>query len=145
MYGINIELVFSRELAQQPYITWLIRKFGVSVNILRARITERERGVMFVRIEGEKADVEEALKYLEAEGVEVARSFEKKRWDEDKCVHCGACVGHCITGALHVEEATGKVSFAEEECISCELCVDACSFGAITSHSERARGEEAPR
>jgi len=57
-------------------------------------------------------------------------------WDEDACVHCGACAGQCPSGAFHVEEETRKVVFEHDKCIACELCIPACSYGAVQSVSD---------
>jgi len=40
------------------------------------------------------------------------------------CVHCGACVNGCPTGALSIRE--GKVCYAHEKCVQCDQCIKAC-------------------
>lgn len=50
-----------------------------------------------------------------------------------QCHNCKdpACVNACLTGAMHIDEATGKVLHDEEKCISCWTCVMVCPFGAV--------------
>ncbi|MFO8073201.1 MAG: 4Fe-4S binding protein [Polyangia bacterium] len=60
--------------------------------------------------------------------------------DEELCVHCGACVGQCRSGALTVEGRERRVGFHPERCVACELCVPACSYGALELLGERAGG-----
>ena len=43
--------------------------------------------------------------------------------DQNRCSHCGACVGSCKMDVLRV---------GDHECIHCGKCMDACSQGAIS-------------
>ena len=54
-------------------------------------------------------------------------------WDEEACVHCGACIGQCTSSAFSIEDDRRTVSFDAERCIACELCIPACSYGAVES------------
>lgn len=40
------------------------------------------------------------------------------------CVHCGACVDGCPTGALSL--CGGKVVYAHEKCVQCDQCIKVC-------------------
>jgi len=57
-------------------------------------------------------------------------------WNEALCVHCGACVGQCLSRAFIVDEATRRVVHDGDRCIACELCIPACSYGAVESIGE---------
>ena len=52
----------------------------------------------------------------------------------DRCAHCGACVVHCPTQALHLADpATRTIGFCEDNCVECLACIAACPFGACSS------------
>lgn len=40
------------------------------------------------------------------------------------CVHCGACVPACPTGALQLE--SGKVTYDIRKCVLCDACIHTC-------------------
>jgi ferredoxin len=50
---------------------------------------------------------------------------------EELCVHCGACVGQCDSGALAPDGRTFEVRFRAELCRVCDRCLDACGYGAL--------------
>jgi len=127
----KVELRFSRDLVEKPLISRVIGEYKVSVNILRANITPEEAGEMFVIMSGEKKDLESALKFLKNSGVDVEIEQSLLAWDEDLCVHCGACVTHCFRGAIELDKKTRLVSLNEKKCISCGLCLQSCGYGAL--------------
>ncbi len=57
--------------------------------------------------------------------------------NREECVHCGACAGLCLPGALKIEGPLWKLVFEPEKCIACGLCVDACPLGIIKSEPKR--------
>ena len=44
------------------------------------------------------------------------------------CIHCGACLPHCPTGALRQEE--GRVVYDITKCVLCDECFRHCPHGA---------------
>ena len=56
----------------------------------------------------------------------------------DACVHCGACVGQCSTGALTIDTLPFRVELDDELCRACGLCAEACSYAAIAAVGTRA-------
>jgi len=130
-------LKFPKRLVNEPVISRVIRGFDVEVNILQASITPEEDGNMFAFFSGERGAVSGALGYLKERDVRVILPARNLLWDEDLCVHCGACVGQCPSSAFSIAEDTRAVSFDPERCIACELCVPACSYGAVEPISEQ--------
>lgn len=132
-------LRFPKALVNEPVISRLVRDFDVEVNILQASITPEEDGHMFAIFGGERAAVGAAFGYLREREVRVVLPARNLVWDEELCVHCGACVGQCPSSAFSIGEGTGAVSFDPRRCIACELCVPACSYGAVAPISEQLR------
>lgn len=118
-------------LIDQPITYRLITEQGLRVNILRARITPKEWGNMVLELNGGKAKLDAALRFLGDLGVEVEFLAEEVRWREDLCTHCTACLAPCPTRALYVDRATMTVGFNEEKCIACELCLPVCPYRAV--------------
>ena len=50
------------------------------------------------------------------------------RFNVDKCMHCGACVGSCPKNAIFLNEVVLEFG---EACTECGRCVRACPVGAI--------------
>ncbi|MBW2277006.1 MAG: 4Fe-4S binding protein [Deltaproteobacteria bacterium] len=132
-------LKFPKGLINEPVISRVIRGFDVEVNILQASITPEEDGNLFAFFSGERSAVSGALNYLKERDVRVILPARNLVWDEDRCVHCSACVGQCPSSAFSIEAESREVSFEAERCIACELCVPACSYGAVEPISDQLR------
>lgn len=128
-------LSFPRTLVGKPVISGMIRKYSVEVNIIQAQITPEEDGYMFAMLSGERKAVEDSLAYLRKKDIKVVLPDKNLIWDEEKCVHCTACVGQCGVSAFSVEAETLKVSHVGSRCIGCKLCISACSYGALAAAS----------
>jgi ferredoxin len=135
----SIIMHFQRSLVDRPIISHMIQTFGLEVNILQAYITPDEGGHMFSILQGEEEAVSQALAYLDGLKVKTILPTRNLVMDEDKCVHCGACVGACGTGALSVDPDTARIVYENRKCIACELCIPACAYGAIESISDHLR------
>lgn len=132
----NAILHFERELVDKPIISVMARNHEVTVNILQASITPEEAGTMFIQLEGEIDNVKGALQYLDETGVRLILPAKNLAWDEEKCTHCGACVGQCLPNALATDPVSGRLSLDHDRCLACELCIPACPFGALQSVSD---------
>ena len=73
----KVVLNFQPHLIDQPIIYRLVAEKGLTVNILRARITPKEWGNMVVELRGDKASVEAGLNFLMELG--LRRSCWRKR------------------------------------------------------------------
>ena len=47
-------------------------------------------------------------------------------WQEEECVHCGACTSVCPSRALSIAGPDFRLTFNKEECLVCGLCIKAC-------------------
>ncbi len=138
MFTEKLLMHFPRELVQQPILSVVTREFDITFNIISARITENEEGVMKVELRGKRQDVQAATRYIREKGVTVRSLSKFIRIDKDLCTDCGACVVHCPTAALYCDEGRAVV-FDKKKCIACELCRTACPFHAVVvAHIEEA-------
>jgi len=127
----RLVLHFPPNLIDQPVTYLLITKYNLRVNILRARITEREWGRLVMELSGSRDDLESGLKFLDELGVEVKPLAQNVLWHEDRCIECTACTSICPTGALATERPGMEVVFREDKCIACELCIPVCPYRAV--------------
>ena len=126
MVSKRIVLTFPHKLVDQPIVYKLVKDYDLLFNILQAKITPQEEGVMVLELKGKKEDYAAGIKYLTALGVKIQPLSQDVTRDEDRCTHCGACVTICPSEALYTDKKTMKVIFDPEKCIACELCVKAC-------------------
>lgn len=124
---------FPPRLISEPITYVLVKDYDLQVNILRATVKPRERGRMVVEITGDKANIDQALEYLDNHGVTVDALVQEMHHYPELCIHCSACTALCPTDALHVDSATREVSYDPGKCILCESCIPACSYRAIES------------
>jgi ferredoxin len=132
---------FKPDTVDKPIVTELVRDYNLTVNILQAKISTEEEGTMFVTLQGSGRDLKSGLKFLEDLGVTVILPNKNVVLLEERCTHCGACVGQCLPKALSVDPDTREVVFNSQLCIACELCISACPFGAIESVTEHLAGK----
>jgi L-aspartate semialdehyde sulfurtransferase ferredoxin len=127
----RLVLSFPAQLIDQPVTYQLIKKYDLTVNILRARVTPKEQGRLTVEISGKKRNLDEGLCFISDLGVSFRPLAQEVRWHVDRCIECGACTSLCPTAALSVARPEMRVSFSQDKCIACELCVPACPYQAV--------------
>lgn len=126
MVSKRIVLTFPHKLLDKPVVYKLVKDFDLVFNILQAKISPKEEGVLVLELTGKKEDYAKGVKYLTELGVNIQPLSKDVTRDEDRCTHCGACITVCPTEALYIDKNTMKVVFESEKCIACELCVRAC-------------------
>ncbi len=65
-----VRLVYPPSLLNRPIINQLIRRFELTINILRAQIS-LEEGWLEVEFTGEPSEIDRAVGWLTSEGIEV--------------------------------------------------------------------------
>ena len=126
MVSKRIVLTFPHQLLDQPIVYKLVKDYDLVFNILQAKITPKEEGLMILELKGKKENYAEGIKYLTSLGVKIQPLSQDVTRDDARCTHCGACIAICPTEALYIDKKTMKVIFDSEKCIACELCVRAC-------------------
>ncbi|MBN1807516.1 MAG: 4Fe-4S binding protein [Planctomycetes bacterium] len=126
----TVHLHFPPEQARDAIIYRLVKEFDLVVNILQARIEPNEHGRALIELTGTRNDIQKGLQYLKGQHIEIDALSHEIRKNEDRCVHCGACVGVCPSGALAVDQDF-QIVFNREQCVLCQACILACSFDAM--------------
>jgi len=122
----RIVLHFPHKLIDKPIAYHLVKDYNLVFNILQAKITPNEKGLMVLELSGCDKDYARGIKFLQQQGIKVETLSKDVRRDDKRCTQCGVCVGVCPTGALYVNRENMEVIFDIEKCIACELCVPAC-------------------
>ena len=131
MISKRLVLHFPHRLVDQPIVYKLVKDFNLSFNILKARVTPQEEGLMVLELSGKEEDFNRGIEYLKASGLKTQLLSEDVVRNPSKCTDCGLCVPICPAQALVVDPQTKKVIFHEDKCIACELCVKICPAHAM--------------
>ncbi len=126
MVSKRIVLTFPHNLVDKPIVYKLVKEHDLVFNILQARITPKEEGLLVLELTGKKENYAEGIKYLTELGVNIQPLSQDVTRNDSRCTHCGACITICPTAALRIDKKNMKVIFDAEKCIACELCVKAC-------------------
>ena len=130
MVNEKVILRIPADMVDRPVICQMSRQYDVIFNILKAEVTEKEDGLLILGLTGRRAAVAQAIEYLRGQGVTVERLGGRTTLRKNLCTHCGACVAHCPTGALGLDESR-CVHFVATKCIACGLCLPTCPYNAI--------------
>jgi len=130
----KVVLHFPPERIEQPVIYYLARDYDLAFNILKASISPQEEGLVVIELSGDEANFQRASDYLAKQGIRVQPLLQDIRRNDDRCVHCGACVGVCPSEALTLERPTMRVIFRADECVACGECVPTCPVRAMELH-----------
>jgi ferredoxin len=130
----KLYLYFPKSEIERPIVYNLIREYNLIVNIIRSKVTPNEEGYLSLEITGKPEDIEKGFDYLKNLDVEIHIGNVGVIWDASRCTHCGNCVVHCPTEALHFKNtATREIDFDESKCVECLACLTNCPYGVCTS------------
>lgn len=132
MKTIKISIIYPVNHITAPLVSTLVKDFDLEVNILHADISPEKEGTLVADIRGLESNLDAALTYIGGQGISY-RLFDRKIiWNEDKCVHCGACTAVCPSGALSIGGEDWSLQFEQEKCLVCGLCTKACPLSVIS-------------
>ena len=130
----KLMLYFPKCECEKPIIYHLVKDHNLVVNVYRAKVTPEEEGYLVLDVSGTQEDIEKGIAFVKTFDVTVNFTGKGVLRDDDRCTHCGQCVPHCPTGALHIaDRATREVLYNEADCIECMACIRICPYAAYTS------------
>ncbi len=132
MKTIKVSMRFGQEIVTKPLTYHLIKDYNLEVNILNANVGLNKIGQLIADISGEEDKINIGLEFLKEQGVEFKIFNRSIIWQEENCVHCGACTAVCPTGALKMDKSDWSLTFDREKCVVCELCVGACPIKVMS-------------
>ena len=118
---MKLSLAFPPESTQKPVLNSIMRDYDLVFNILNAQIQPGLRGSMTVEVSGDAHRIQDAIRYLEEQGIIVHVYQNAIARDEQRCVQCGACVAVCPSGALTLPYDTAELLFDNDSCVVCGM------------------------
>ncbi|HHW23212.1 MAG TPA: 4Fe-4S binding protein [Clostridiaceae bacterium] len=133
MKTIKVSLKYPLNSITTPLVSTLVKRFNVEVNILHANISLNKIGTLIADITGEEKDIDAALDFIvKQDGIRYKIFSNKLIWQEEDCVHCGACTAVCPSNALTMNRETWCLEFSKEKCLVCGLCTKACPLNVMS-------------
>jgi len=130
----KLMLYFPKCECEKPIIYHLVKDHNLIVNVYRAKVTPEEEGYLVLDVTGTEEEIEQGIEFVKTFNVTVNFTGKGVIRDDVGCTHCGYCVVHCPTGALHIgDKATREVVYNEADCIECLACIRVCPFAACAS------------
>lgn len=130
----KLMLFFPKCECEKPIIYHLVKDYNLIVNVYRAKVTPEEEGFLVLDVTGTEEDIGKATDYVRTFNVSINETGKGVTRDDQRCTHCGHCLTHCPTHALHIADPQSReVVFDESKCIECLACIRVCPFGACTS------------
>lgn len=122
----KVVLSFPADSATRPLIYELIKEYDIMVSIIKADIDGGRQGKLVLELDSDQSNIKRAVEYMEKHGVTVSPLESKIKFDDSKCVSCGACTSSCLSGALSISAPEWKLKFQPDKCVVCKLCITAC-------------------
>jgi ferredoxin len=130
----KILLHFPQEEVEKPIVYHLVKDYDLVINIFRAKITPQEEGYLLLDVSGSEENIRRGMEFVENCRVQIDEAERGLRWDESRCTHCGNCLPHCPTKALHLADpGDRRVTFDINLCVECLSCISNCPFKACSS------------
>jgi len=127
-------LRFPKCETEKPIVYQLVKDYNLMINIFAAKVTQDQEGFLVLDITGEDEWIERGMDYVRSFGVIIQAVDSGIVRNLELCTHCGNCLSHCPTHALHVaDRTTMKVELNQSLCIACSACIVNCPFGACSS------------
>ena len=127
-------LRFPKCETEKPIVYQLVKDYNLMINIFAAKVTQDQEGFLVLDVTGEDEWIERGMDYVRSFGVIIQAVDSGIVRNLDLCTHCGNCLSHCPTHALHVaDRTTMKVELNQSLCIACSACIVNCPFGACSS------------
>jgi ferredoxin len=120
---MKLLLKFPLSLDELPYTAEVVLETGVKLSIDSAT-----RGELIIEVPSSQVD--QVAELFRVKGVEVRKLMKLIAWDEERCVHCGACISVCPTEVFSFDPSW-SINLDEEKCIRCEVCVKSCPRSAL--------------
>lgn len=127
----RVILDFPYQLVDQPIIYQLIKDYQVEVNILKAKITPHEKGIMVIEMKASKVKIQLAINFLKSLGIKITSLARDILFKEEVCTQCTYCVALCPVGAFEINRLEMQLAFNKEKCILCGQCVNICPYKAV--------------
>lgn len=131
MKSVKLLLRFPKDITTRPISYHLVKDYDLVFNIFKAQIDFDEKGELAIEVTGLEENIENGIKFLKEEGVEVTLLSKTINLDEDLCVNCGLCTSVCPTQALTMSYED-KLVFDSEKCVACQMCVTCCPMRAMS-------------
>lgn len=128
---IKVSMTFPPSKVTFPLMTKLVREYELEVNILHADIRLNKTGKLIVELTGENNKIEDAMEYIQEQDIEYHVFNGTLKWNEEECVHCGACTSVCPPRALAITPPDYLLSYDREKCLVCGLCTKACPLNIM--------------
>jgi L-aspartate semialdehyde sulfurtransferase ferredoxin len=128
----RVNLTVPKRIINLPISYRLAKEFNVAANIIRAQVAPNQLGKMVLELSGDIDQLEAAIEWIRAQGIEISLHGREIAIDENLCVDCGLCTGVCPTQAMTLDPATFRLNFVRSRCIVCEQCIPACPVEAIS-------------
>lgn len=123
---IKLTMYFPAGSITKPVTYHLVKDYDLIINILHADISLSKVGKLTADISGSEENLQAGLRFIESQGIGYKLFTKTIIWQEDNCVHCGACTAVCPSGALEMDRNDWSLTFDREKCLVCELCVKSC-------------------
>jgi Pyruvate/2-oxoacid:ferredoxin oxidoreductase delta subunit len=126
MKTIKVAIYFPTNIIARPITYHLVKDYDLLVNILNADVSLDKVGKLVMDITGKEENIDKGLNFINEQGADYKLIAKTVVWQEEACVHCGACTAVCPSGALHMDKDDWQLNFDKEKCLACELCINAC-------------------